>query len=109
VYTIEIVAPLGEAARARPSALGYANVRVRIGDGYRGWPEAAPFDRVLLTAAPREVPAALIEQLAEGGVLVAPVGDAGQVQRLVRWTKRGRAVQKEELGTVRFVPMVPGD
>lgn len=109
VYTIEIVAPLGEAAKERLQRLGYANVRVRIGDGYKGWPEAAPFERVLLTAAPPEIPRALIEQLAEGGILVAPVGGEGEVQRLVRWTKRGGALKKEDLGAVRFVPMVPGD
>ena len=108
VYTIEIVAPLGEAARARLAALGHANVRVRIGDGYLGWPEAAPFDRVLLTAAPPEIPQPLVSQLAEGGILVAPVGPEGKVQRLVRWTKRGGALRKEDLGAVRFVPMVPG-
>jgi protein-L-isoaspartate(D-aspartate) O-methyltransferase len=108
VYTIEIVAPLGEAAKERLQRLGYANVRARVGDGYRGWPEAAPFDRILLTAAPPEIPRALVEQLAEGGILVAPVGGEGEVQRLVRWTKRGGALKKEDLGAVRFVPMVPG-
>ena len=108
VYSIEIVAPLGEAARDRLRDLGYANVHVRIGDGYQGWPEAAPFDRVLLTAAPPEIPGALLKQLVEGGTLVAPVGEQGEVQRLVRWTKQQGTLKKEDLGTVRFVPMVRG-
>jgi protein-L-isoaspartate(D-aspartate) O-methyltransferase len=108
VFTIEIVAPLGETARARLAKLGYANVHVRIGDGYKGWPEEAPFDRVLLTAAPPEIPKALTDQLAEGGILVAPVGPDGAVQELVRWTKRKGKIQEDKLGAVRFVPMVPG-
>jgi protein-L-isoaspartate(D-aspartate) O-methyltransferase len=107
VYSIEIVAPLGEAARARLAELGYQNVHVRVGDGYKGWPEHAPFDRVLLTAAPPEIPDPLVEQLREGGVLVAPVGEQGDTQRLVRWTKREGRLHKEDLGAVRFVPMVP--
>lgn len=106
VYSIEIVAPLGEAAKERLARLGYDNVTVRIGDGYRGWPEHAPFDRVLLTAAPPALPPALVDQLADGGVIVAPVG--GEEQDLVRWVKRGDALDKTVLGAVRFVPMVPG-
>jgi protein-L-isoaspartate(D-aspartate) O-methyltransferase len=108
VYTIEIVAPLGEAARRRLAELGYRNIEVRIGDGYAGWPEAAPFERVLLTAAPETMPDALLAQLAEGGIAVAPVGRQGETQRLARWTKRGGKVTREDLGAVRFVPMVPG-
>ena len=76
VYTIEIVAPLAEEARARLADLGYENVHVRAGDGYRGWPEQAPFDAIILTAAPPAVPQPLIDQLAIGGILAAPVGDA---------------------------------
>lgn len=106
VFTIEIIPELGEPARSRLAALGYRNVEVRIGDGYKGWPERAPFDRILLTAAPPEIPEALVEQLAEGGILVAPVGDAPERQRLVRWTKVKGALKKEDLGAVRFVPMV---
>jgi protein-L-isoaspartate(D-aspartate) O-methyltransferase len=106
VDSIEIVRPLGEAASARLAALGYANVEVRIGDGYRGWPEHAPFDRVLLTAAPPEIPQALVDQLVDGGILVAPVGERFE-QRLVRLRKNGRAVTREDLGPVAFVPMVP--
>jgi protein-L-isoaspartate(D-aspartate) O-methyltransferase len=108
VYSIEIVEPLGLAAKERLARLGYQNVEVRIGDGYAGWPEHAPFDRILLTAAPPEIPDALVAQLREGGLLVAPVGE-GADQRLVRWTKTGGVLKKEDLGAVRFVPMVPGD
>src|SRR5262245_58418821 len=107
VFTIEIVAELGEAARRRLSELGYKNVHVRVGDGYQGWPEHAPFDRVLLTAAPPQVPQALLDQLQEGGILVAPVGEDGGLQRLVRWRKSRGTMEKEDLGSVRFVPMVP--
>jgi protein-L-isoaspartate(D-aspartate) O-methyltransferase len=107
VYSIEIVAPLGEAARARLADLRYQNVQVRVGDGYKGWPEHAPFDRIILTAAPPEMPRPLVDQLREGGVLVAPVGEQSETQRLVRWTKHRGQLTKEDLGAVRFVPMVP--
>jgi protein-L-isoaspartate(D-aspartate) O-methyltransferase len=106
LFTIEIVKPLGLQAKERLAALGYDNVTVRIGDGYAGWPEEAPFDRIILTAAPPSMPKALIAQLAEGGVIVAPVGEVEQ--DLVRWRKKGGALHKEVLGAVRFVPMVPG-
>jgi protein-L-isoaspartate(D-aspartate) O-methyltransferase len=106
VSTIEIVPSLGERARERLSRLGYANVEVRIGDGYAGWPERAPFDRILLTAAPERIPEALLAQLAEGGILVAPIGPEDRVQRLVRLRKTGGLVTEEDLGAVMFVPMV---
>jgi protein-L-isoaspartate(D-aspartate) O-methyltransferase len=104
VWSIEIVAPLGEEARARLTALGYANVHVRVGDGYAGWPEAAPFDAIILTAAPPELPESLVAQLREGGVLVAPLGTLDQ--HLYRWRKRDGTLEREHLGAVRFVPMV---
>jgi protein-L-isoaspartate(D-aspartate) O-methyltransferase len=106
VFSIEIVEELGNMAKKRLAELGYRNVHVRVGDGYKGWPESAPFDRIVLTAAPPEIPAALLEQLREGGILVAPVGPETAVQRLVRWTKRTGELAKEDLGAVRFVPMV---
>jgi len=109
VYTIEIVKELAEEARIRLPRLGYANVHVRAGDGYKGWPEQAPFDRILVTAAPDELPQALIDQLADGGVLVAPVGSNDRWQRLLRYRKTGKRISSEDLGAVRFVPMVPGD
>ena len=107
VLTVERIAWLGELARERLAALGLGNVAVRIGDGHEGWPEHAPYDRVVVTAAPIGVPPALIDQLAVGGVLVAPVG-AGYAQTLMRWTKRKHSVESEELGAVRFVPMLAG-
>ena len=106
VLTIELLAPLGEVARERLRAMGYRNVKVRVGDGYAGWPDEAPFDRILVTAAPPEMPAELLRELAAGGLIVAPVGDLDQT--LERWTKRGARFEREKLGGVRFVPMVPG-
>ena len=104
VYSVEIVPALGMQARETLSRLGYDNVQVRIGDGYRGWPEAAPFDAILITAAPQAVPPPLIAQLKPGGRLVAPVG--GFEQELVLVTKQpGGAVKEERILPVRFVPM----
>jgi len=103
VYTIEIVEPLAKSARATLSSLGYKNVHVRGGNGYAGWPEEAPFDRIMVTAAPEEVPPALIEQLKMMGVLAIPVGANDQELRILRRTSSGM----ETLRTlpVRFVPM----
>lgn len=107
VFSVERIAALGEAARERLAAMGVSNVAVRIGDGHDGWPAHAPFDRILVTAAPIGVPQPLVDQLAEGGILVAPVGEE-YGQMLVRWTKRDGHMRGEELGSVRFVPMLPG-
>jgi protein-L-isoaspartate(D-aspartate) O-methyltransferase len=104
VYSIELVPALATSATERLRALGYANVHVKQGDGYLGWPEHAPFDRILLTAAPPELPDALVAQLRDGGIIVAPVGEREQM--LYRWTKRGDELKRETLGAVRFVPMV---
>jgi protein-L-isoaspartate(D-aspartate) O-methyltransferase len=103
VYTIEIVAPLADRARATLKQLGYANVHVRTGNGYLGWPEQAPFDRVMVTAAPDTIPPALIEQLKVGGLMAIPVGVGDQELRILRRTDTGL----ETLRTlpVRFVPM----
>jgi protein-L-isoaspartate(D-aspartate) O-methyltransferase len=109
VYSIELHAPLAAEAKERLAELGFANVEVRAGDGYAGWPEHAPFDRIILTAAPDELPKALVEQLAEGGILVAPVGPEGQVQRLLRFEKVEGKLVREDLGAVLFVPMVQSD
>jgi protein-L-isoaspartate(D-aspartate) O-methyltransferase len=103
VYTIEIVGALAERAGAVLEELGYENVHVRYGDGYLGWPEHAPFDRILLTAAPSEVPQPLIDQLAEGGRLVAPVG--GWAQEIVILTKENGRITEERTIPVRFVPL----
>jgi len=103
VYSIEIVPPLAEQARATLAALGYRNVEVRTGNGYMGWPDRAPFDRIMVTAAPDEVPAALIQQLKIGGLMAIPVGTEDQQLRILRRTVTGT----ETLSTlpVRFVPM----
>ncbi len=103
VYTIEIVPALARRAAADLARLGYRNVVVREGDGYRGWPEKAPFDAIVVTAAPPEVPAPLIEQLKPGGRLVLPVGD--DYQELLRVTKDAQGVRRQRLLPVRFVPM----
>jgi len=104
VYSIEIIAPLAEQARATLERLGYAaRVHLRVGSGYDGWPDAAPFDRILLTAAPPEIPEALITQLGDPGRLVAPVGV--EWQNIVIVDKRdGRTTRRESIA-VRFVPM----
>lgn len=104
VYSIEIVKDLGEAAAGRLASLGYENVHVRIGDGYRGWPEEAPFDAIVVTAAPPEVPQALVDQLAEGGRMVIPVGTS--YQELLMVEKKDGKVAKRVITVVRFVPMV---
>ncbi len=106
VYSIEIVEPLGKIAAVRLKEQGYGNVSVKIGDGYLGWPEKQPFDVIILTASPPEIPKALIDQLAEGGILVAPEGD--YVQRLVRIKKINGQTNREIITYVRFVPMIHG-
>ncbi|HWQ55210.1 MAG TPA: protein-L-isoaspartate(D-aspartate) O-methyltransferase [Bryobacteraceae bacterium] len=108
VYTIEIVPELAASARQTLQKLGYGNVTVREGDGYKGWPEEAPFDRIILTAAPREVPKALVEQLAKGGRLVAPVGSGPWGQELTVMHKQpDGSIRQRSMGGVAFVPMVP--
>lgn len=104
VYSIEIVPDLAEGARRALAQAGYKNVEVRSGNGYLGWPERAPFDRIIVTAAPPEIPQALIEQLAVGGVMVVPVGTA--YQELVIITKTPGGVTQKRTIEVRFVPMV---
>lgn len=103
VYSIEIIPSLGDSARELLQRLGFDNIAVRIGDGYAGWPSKAPFNAIMVTAAPNHVPPALVEQLAEGGHLVLPVGD--QYQELLRLSKRDGKVHAESLLPVRFVPM----
>jgi protein-L-isoaspartate(D-aspartate) O-methyltransferase len=106
VYSIEIVPELAERARASLAAQGVANVEVVTGDGYRGLPEHAPFDGILVTAAPAEVPQPLVDQLAEGGRLVVPVGGRDQELRVLERTASG--IRSETLFPVRFVPFVRG-
>ena len=107
VYTIEIVPELADSARRRLAALGYLNVTVRHGDGYEGWPEQAPFDRIILTAAPEDVPRVLLDELAPGGRLVAPVGIA-RGQELILFEKLADGTLRRSSGVpVLFVPMRP--
>jgi protein-L-isoaspartate(D-aspartate) O-methyltransferase len=106
VYTVEIVAELGERARQTLASLGYRNVHVRVGDGYQGWPEHAPFDRIIVTAAPEQVPAALVDQLAVGGRMIVPVGPVGGDQELRIVTRTAAGVTTQPSLPVRFVPMV---
>ena len=103
VYTIEIIPELGKRAAETLKRLGYRNVHVRIGDGYRGWPEQAPFDAIIITAAPEQIPEPLIAQLKEGGRMILPVGDV--YQELVLVTKTAKGLHRERKIPVRFVPM----
>jgi protein-L-isoaspartate(D-aspartate) O-methyltransferase len=103
VYSIEILPPLAQEARSRLARLGYRGVSVRTGDGDYGWPEAAPFDGIIVTAAAPRVPTALEEQLRDGGRLVIPVGEA--FQELVLVTRHGQTYTERRLFPVRFVPM----
>lgn len=103
VHTIEIIDQLATRARETLERLGYRTVRVRTGDGYRGWPAVAPFDAIIVTAAPDHVPQPLIDQLKIGGRMIVPVGDANQ--ELIRLTKTADGVREERLLPVRFVPM----
>lgn len=104
VYTIEIVEPLARRAEADLNRLGYTNVFVRAGDGYKGWSEAAPFDAVIVTCAPEHVPQPLVDQLKEGGRMIIPVGPAGN-QELYLLSKKGDKVEQRAVLPVRFVPM----
>jgi protein-L-isoaspartate(D-aspartate) O-methyltransferase len=109
VYSIELIESLGRSAAARLVELGHRNVEVRIGDGYAGWPEKAPFDGIVVTAAAPQVPAALIEQLKPGARMVIPVGGTGDVQYLKVLVKRADGGYDERrVLPVRFVPLVPG-
>lgn len=103
VYSIELVRSLAERARALLEGLGYRNLEIRVGDGTRGWPERAPFDAILVAAAPAQVPQLLLEQLGEGGRLVIPVGIEDQVLEL--HTREGGGFRRERLTSVRFVPL----
>jgi len=109
VYSIEIIASLANDARKRLEELGYGNIEIKIGDGYQGWPEKAPFDGIVVTAAAPNVPPALVAQLKPGGRMVIPVGGTGEIQylRLIEKRPDGTLNDKRVL-PVRFVPLVPG-
>ncbi len=104
VYSIEIVEPLATRAQSTLQELGYTNVHVRAGDGYQGWPEAAPFDAIIVTCAPERVPTPLVNQLREGGRMIIPIGPLFD-QQLVLLEKRGTNVVRQAVLPVRFVPM----
>ena len=107
VYTIEIISELAERAKKVLNKNKYDNISFRIGDGYKGWPEEAPFDRIMVTAAPKKIPERLIEQLAPGGIMVIPVGETVMMQYLWSITKENDgSIIKEKIFPVRFVPMV---
>ncbi len=107
LYTIERIAVLQRAARDRLTTLGIGNLRFRHGDGFEGWPGQAPFDGIMVAAAPAGVPPALLEQLAPGGRLIIPVGP-GSNQVLLRITRGADGLEREELGPVTFVPLLGG-
>ncbi len=108
VCSIELVEPLARRAETDLRWLGFANVKVRCGDGYLGWPEAAPFDAIIVTCAPEEVPPALLAQLKVGGRMIMPVGSQWGAQELVLLRKRPAGLEKRGVLPVRFVPMVAG-
>ncbi len=108
VFSIELIEILGQRAERLLTELGYRNVHVKIGDGYQGWPEHAPFDAIIVTCAPSHIPAALQEQLAEGGRMVIPVGGPGD-QELVLLIKEKGEIRRKDIIPVRFVPMMRGN
>ena len=104
VYSVEIIEDLSIKARTRLSELGYTNIRYRVGDGSLGWPEAAPFNAIMVTAAPESAPETLIEQLADGGRMIAPIGAYEQYLELI--VRKGERTERRRLIGVRFVPLV---
>ncbi|MEM7236664.1 MAG: protein-L-isoaspartate(D-aspartate) O-methyltransferase, partial [Pseudomonadota bacterium] len=108
VYGLERHRPLALQARTRIEALGISNVTIRAGDGTRGWPEQAPFDRILIAAAADDAPSPLLEQLRVGGIMVLPVGLSDEVQQLIRIEKTETGYDYSELGDVLFVPLIEG-
>lgn len=108
VYTIDRFRTLVAAAESRFKTLRLANITTMVGDGTKGWPEAAPFDKIVVTAATEEIPGALREQVAVGGIIVAPVGPPNGVQKLKRTVRTKEDFEEADLGDVRFVPLIPG-
>lgn len=104
VYSVEIHRPLGERAAKVHQELGYTNIHTRVGDGYEGWPEAAPFDAIIVTCAPQRIPAPLVDQLKEGGRMVIPLGDRF-TQSVWLVTKKDGKLERKELKPTLFVPM----
>jgi len=108
VYTVERYRELLKEAESRFERLRLSNITAKVGDGYQGWKEQAPFQRIIVTAAPAEVPGSLVDQLGEGGIMVIPLARPGREQEVVRLTRGPQGLQEEHLTTVRFVPMVHG-
>jgi protein-L-isoaspartate(D-aspartate) O-methyltransferase len=108
VITVERYRTLAESARSRLATLGYHNVEVIVGDGLAGVPDRAPFDRIIVTAAAETIPEVLVEELAESGVMILPLGPHAGAQQLVKLTKKQGQIEKEDLIGVRFVPLLPG-
>jgi protein-L-isoaspartate(D-aspartate) O-methyltransferase len=108
VISVERYRTLAETARARLRTLGYDNVDVRVGDGLAGVPDRAPYDRIIVTAAAEAIPDALVHELAEGGVMVLPLGPHAGPQQLIKLTKGEQGIKQEALIGVRFVPLLPG-
>lgn len=108
LYTVERHEPLSEIAQARLSALRLMNVTAIVGDGSLGWPSQAPFDRIMMTAAAADIPEALVQQLAIGGIMVLPVGDTEHDQRLIKLVRTEEGAETTDLGPVVFVPLLPG-
>lgn len=104
VYTLEIIPELGLMAKERLKILGYENIHAKVSDGYHGWSERGPFDAIVVTAAAEEIPQPLIDQLAEGAIMIIPVGSQFEVQNLVLVTKKNGQLKKKKLFGVRFVP-----
>lgn len=105
VYSVEIIPQLAAQAAERLRQLGFTQVHLKVGDGAYGWPECAPFAGIIVSAAPPHVPPALVEQLAEGGRLIIPVGPLGQEQQLWKFVKHGSKVEREWITSVSFVPL----
>jgi protein-L-isoaspartate(D-aspartate) O-methyltransferase len=106
VFSIEVVEPLARRGQADLQRLGYGNVQVRLGDGYRGWPEAAPFDAIIVTCAPEQVPKVLVDQLKMGGRMIVPVGPPNGAQELYLLRRHPEGLEIQAVLPVRFVPMV---
>jgi len=109
VYTVEIVPILGNRASKLLDEMGYTNIHVKIGDGYRGWPEEGQFDAIIATAAPLDIPQPLIDQLKEGGRIIIPVGSQITAQKLIKGVKKNGRLITEDVLPVRFVPMIKGN
>jgi len=108
VVTVERYRTLADLARERVEKLGLSNVTVMVGDGLAGVPEHSPYDRILVTAAAEHIPQALVDQLADGGIMVLPLGPHADAQRIVKVSKAGGELEREDLIWVRFVPLLPG-